>query len=88
MKFKDLITKPLPRPDQAMQNRLGWLLVVLLTIAGSLEMHDLLSGLSCYAMAVIICPRVPIPDWIRVLFVLLSLYIITQADHDNSITFR
>jgi hypothetical protein len=74
--------------NQTTQDRLGWILVVLLTLAGSLELHDLLTGLSCYAMAVVVCPRVPIPDWIRVLFVLLSLYILTHADHDNSITYR
>lgn len=88
MSLKEFLDRHIPKPTQSTQNFLGWMLVVLLIAAGSLKLYDPPIAFHCYVIAVAVCPRVPIPDWVRVLFVLYGLYILTNSNYADTDIYR
>lgn len=77
-RLNDFLNWILPRPSKELHDLLGWTLTILLSIAGLLVLStDLLTGLTCYAMAIAMCLKVEAPVWIRILFILISLFVLS-----------
>lgn len=77
-RLNDWLDRFLPRPSKELHDLLGWTLTVLLSLAGLLVMPtNPLTGLTCYAMAIAVCPKVEAPAWVRILFILISLFILS-----------